>query len=67
VKAAPRWRENPGHIPPALNRKGAKCHVELRNGTKPSDPWTAQSINWSLNPAKPSSGYDVLRYRAEVE
>jgi len=62
--SGPRWRENEdGRIPSRLNKKGARMHVELRNGLKPEASWAAIGTRWTLT----GHPFDVVRYRAEVE
>lgn len=66
MTAGPRWRENTGRIPRSLDRKGARIRVRLRNGSEPKETWAAQTTRWSLTTG-PSSAYDVVAYRAEVD
>lgn len=66
MKAAPRWRENTGRIPRSLDRKGARVHVRLRNGSEPKETWAAQTTRWTLTTG-PASAFDVIAYLAEVE
>lgn len=62
-----RWRENTtGRIPRSLDRKGARVHVRLRNGSEPKETWAAQTTRWTLTTG-PASAFDVIAYQAEGE
>lgn len=61
-----RWRENTGRIPRSLDRKEARVHVRLRNGSEPKETWAAKTTRWTLTTG-PSSAFDVIAYRAEAE
>ena len=55
-----RWRENKGFIPRALDRRGARVEVELRNGMKSAPKtWEAQSARWTLT----DHPFDIIRFR----
>lgn len=60
------WRENVrGLCPDYMRGTARKVFVELRNGTKPAEPWPADTgryranTNWALS----GSGWDIMKWK----